>query len=72
MKVSNVNHCINPTPSQYEQEPIILFADYNECENTKMCHHGRCVNMDGTYRCVCNTGYRLSADNRACIGQYLD
>ena len=28
--------------------------------------------MDGTYRCVCNTGYRLSADNRACIGQYLD
>lgn len=44
-------------------------SDYNECEQTRMCHHGKCLNMEGTYRCVCIPGYRLSNDQTACIGQ---
>lgn len=47
---------------------LTYVTDYNECQNAGMCHHGRCINMDGTYRCVCNTGYMLSEDKRACVG----
>ena len=33
-----------------------------------MCQNGQCLNMEGSYKCVCNTGYTLSDDGLACIG----
>ncbi|MBN3298436.1 FBLN7 protein, partial [Amia calva] len=48
-----------------------LHADVNECEVYKqdgaarLCMHA-CVNIPGSYRCSCPTGYRLLADGRSC------
>lgn len=32
-----------------------------------MCDHGKCINMEGSFRCVCDSGYRLGPDGRHCI-----
>nr|XP_014341338.1 PREDICTED: latent-transforming growth factor beta-binding protein 2 [Latimeria chalumnae] len=37
-----------------------VFADVNECEASSTCRGGRCINMPGSYRCECATGYILS------------
>ena len=37
-----------------------------------MCQNGQCLNMEGSYKCVCNTGYTLSDDGLACIGGYIN
>ena len=41
----------------------------NECayENGG-CQH-KCINSGGSYRCECNSGYYLQADNRSCAGR---
>lgn len=35
----------------------------NECLNQSVCGRGRCVNTEGSYRCNCFQGYKLSPDN---------
>ncbi|XP_066553082.1 fibulin-7 [Amia ocellicauda] len=48
-----------------------ICQDVNECEVYKqdgaarLCMHA-CVNIPGSYRCSCPTGYRLLADGRSC------
>lgn len=32
-----------------------------------MCDHGRCLNMEGSFRCVCDPGYRLGPDGKHCM-----
>eukprot|EP00057_Strongylocentrotus_purpuratus_P016243 XP_011670717.1 PREDICTED: protein HEG-like [Strongylocentrotus purpuratus] len=35
-------------------------TDVNECSiDTSLCSNGRCVNLDGSYTCVCNAGFTL-------------
>ena len=38
-------------------------TDINECLDQSMCGNGRCVNMEGSYRCNCFHGYKLSVQN---------
>ena len=46
-----------------------MYVDINECNSPGHgCHH-QCVNMPGSYRCVCNTGYSLNADGFTCSGE---
>ena len=40
----------------------------NECEHAGMCLNGECVNMDGSYKCVCKPGFKQSPDQQICIG----
>lgn len=44
----------------------------NECAETNMCPNGRCVNVDGSYKCVCNRGYRQSPNQQVCLGRYAE
>lgn len=42
----------------------------NECATKRMCLNGRCVNMDGGYKCDCNPGFRPSSNLQVCYGEY--
>ena len=45
----------------------IINADHNECgDNNGGCSH-ICVNMAGTYRCECPTGYTLLPNRHDCV-----
>ena len=46
---------------------VITGADINECgDNNGGCSH-TCVNMAGTHRCECPTGYTLLPNKRECV-----
>ncbi|XP_015766999.1 PREDICTED: fibrillin-2-like [Acropora digitifera] len=54
-----------------EHENMILsmnIADENECQLPKSFHHCQqtCVNTPGSYYCMCEDGFRLSANGRSC------
>ena len=41
--------------------------DIDECaENVRICLAGRCENLDGSYRCICDNGYTHIADGSFC------
>lgn len=48
-----------------------VFADVNECEDSVRlefpCVNARCVNTDGSYRCVCRRGYVMSRRTNHCV-----
>lgn len=47
----------------------ILFKDVDECANYNGgCAH-TCNNEPGTYRCTCDTGFKLGADGKVCTGK---
>uniref|UniRef100_A0A8C0JBD1 Latent transforming growth factor beta binding protein 4 n=1 Tax=Chelonoidis abingdonii TaxID=106734 RepID=A0A8C0JBD1_CHEAB len=45
--------------------------DINECAEAEgpptLCLNGRCINMDGSYRCLCSRGYILSQPPNSCV-----
>lgn len=44
-----------------------ILIDIDECSGNHGCA-GSCENLQGTYRCFCQQGYRLDADQKSCIG----
>lgn len=39
---------------------FLFFSDINECAvNPGTCGAGTCLNLDGSYRCICPLGYYL-------------
>ncbi|KAF6210291.1 hypothetical protein GE061_013395 [Apolygus lucorum] len=45
-------------------------ADLNECEfMPNVCSGGDCINTDGSYRCICPTGYVLDGSGKKCIDE---
>ena len=50
----------------------ILLADVDECvEREAVCSNGDCLNLIGSFRCVCRNGYRLSPRKDQCLGKLL-
>lgn len=46
-------------------------ADIDECTVLpNLCKNGRCVNTYGSYRCLCNPGYKADPTGANCIGEY--
>ena len=43
-------------------------VDENECAAEDLCQNGQCVNVDGSFKCLCETGYTLSASGKQCQG----
>lgn len=47
----------------------LSLADLDECvANGRICNNGRCVNTEGSFHCVCNAGFEISADGKNCQG----
>lgn len=45
-------------------------ADVDEClVGSSLCRHGRCINTDGSFRCVCNAGFELGPGGKNCVGE---
>lgn len=48
---------------------VLLLSDLDECvANGRICNNGRCVNTEGSFHCVCNAGFEISADGKNCQG----
>ena len=45
-------------------------VDIDECIGFHGCSY-MCQNLNGTYRCLCDTGYIIQADERQCQGMYV-
>jgi len=46
-------------------------ADINECETFRnLCTNGRCENLVGLFRCICDTGYTLDPTGGNCTGEF--
>ncbi len=48
----------------------VWVPDINECDQSGLCLNGRCVNTEGSFRCICSTGYEISSDGRYCTGMW--
>lgn len=47
---------------------FLFSIDINECEQSGICPKpGRCVNILGSYRCICPRGFKLDSSGTYCI-----
>lgn len=47
-----------------------FFSDINEClQSDRICKNGRCINIEGSFQCVCKVGFQLMPDGKNCEGQ---
>ena len=44
-------------------------ADVDECSLPHVCRNGRCINNLGSFKCICNPGFQLDANNN-CLGKF--
>ena len=46
-------------------------SDIDECNDTMPCDtvNGGCVNIPGSYRCVCDANFRLNSSGLNCVGK---
>lgn len=48
---------------------MFLSPDVNECKVFQgLCTHGNCRNTIGSFKCRCNNGFALTAEERNCTG----
>ena len=55
-------------------DKLFYKIDRNECQDGSHKCVGRssCVNTQGSYRCMCPVGYKLTEDQRNCQGKCKD
>ena len=52
------------------RDDAVLMADVDECaQSPPPCAHGRCENLPGSFRCVCNAGFRSATHGGHCEGE---
>nr|XP_019941030.1 PREDICTED: latent-transforming growth factor beta-binding protein 3 [Paralichthys olivaceus] len=57
---------IRMTPGNDPFETQTKVLHINECQKPGICPNGRCENLPGTYRCLCNEGFLPLADSKGC------
>ena len=48
---------------------LFIFLDINECSTLKAGCSQICMNEPGKFHCSCQSGYKLQANNKTCIGK---
>jgi hypothetical protein len=49
---------------------VAVVSDRNEClEIPNVCSHGLCVDLQGSYQCICHNGFKASHDQTMCMGK---
>ena len=48
---------------------VIVYADIDECSTGEHACSYQCANTDGSYSCLCPTGFQLLEDNHTCLGE---
>lgn len=46
-----------------------MFSDFNECDVSRPCSNGECINHLGGYKCLCSPGFDWNEDLKECIGK---
>lgn len=46
-------------------------ADVDECTTLvgQVCRFGQCLNTAGSFHCICQDGFELTADGKDCVGE---
>ena len=61
------------TPSSTSLIGSSIFPDLNECEAMpEFCHHARCENNPGSFRCICDKGFQLNRYGNNCTGAHFN
>jgi len=48
---------------------VFLCVDIDECKILPdLCKHGTCINTLGSYRCICNKGFKVDPSGSHCLG----
>ena len=57
----------------YSNHLVLAYvADIDECQTLPgLCRNGRCLNTMGSFRCVCDRGYKPDISGQYCIGEIL-
>ncbi|KAL8169175.1 UNVERIFIED_CONTAM: hypothetical protein K2H54_039311, partial [Gekko kuhli] len=53
-------HAISPVLAKED-------SDVDECADHSRCLRGQCLNTEGSYRCLCQTGFKYSEETDDCI-----
>ncbi|KAM8933893.1 hemicentin-2 [Pelodytes ibericus] len=64
----NSNHMGQSSPSRCPAGFVVrngICTDIDECQQRSPCQHA-CRNTEGSYQCLCPSGYRLLPNNRNC------
>lgn len=58
-------------PSGYQQIGMADDCkDIDECAiNSGLCQPGICINLQGSYKCICRDGFEQSLDGKLCLGK---
>ena len=48
-----------------DSHSIIFIPDTDECMEPRSCSQ-KCVNIKGSYKCLCDDGYQILPDNKHC------
>jgi len=68
---SSSNENVKGLPAAADVADVAADVDENECSAEDMCQNGQCVNIDGSFKCLCETGYTLSLSGKQCAGTTL-
>lgn len=63
-----VSACVHEVAEFTEFFFFPLSADIDECQMFPLCKHGRCENMPGMFRCICDDGFQLDKQGTNCTG----